>query len=710
MKRNKIILMLCSVMIILAAAMTSAVPNDPGHDTLYIEQQGDSSLNGSINITNRTYAYKISISDLFYSPYLDILGNGTRPGNSRAEIYTLTDQSTLVINAGQSLYLLKEAGTMVYIGDSGVALNVSGALYVRSATAMVNGQNICLQNGINCPSNLSGANITANGATPGYIAQFQSAAILNNSIISQTVDNISIDRGVLFVDGTNNQVGIFTLAPTQKLDVNGSINISSTTGAIYAPRIFQNGTQVAGKGNCAVGLFVQNITNGTPECGTPTATGDGNNYTTSIGFTTSGSTTTLNLNRSGSTANITADFTDKNNLTTSIGFNRTANTVQLSLNISGSTANITSTFTDNATGNCSTDQSCPNILYDTNATNFMTATTDNWINSTGDTATGNYTFDTNTLHIDSTNDRVGIGTTSPNETLTITGNLSVTGSTNSSIDSGTLFIDATNDRVGIGTTSPSEKLNVNGSLRIDNSIGRIILYVNSTSGRVGIGTTSNSGYRLIVNGTTDITGTTTINSGSGGGATTLQIVGNALTGQQATASGGNILIDAGTSGNVLLNTVSTGNVGIGTTSPNETLTITGNLSVTGSTNSSIDSGTLFIDATNNRVGIGTTTPSASLQIFSSTFDNHLLINRTGAPDVHLSTSSVSPAAGILWAGSDYAKGIYFDINGQVTINGNLVIKASTAITCNAGNAGTIYYNSTTNKHYGCNSTIWNALY
>lgn len=39
--------------------------------------------------------------------------------------------------------------------------------------------------------------------------------------------------------------------------------------------------------------------------------------------------------------------------------------------------------------------------------------------NTGDTATGNYTFDTNTLHIDSTNNRVGIGTTSPTEKLDV---------------------------------------------------------------------------------------------------------------------------------------------------------------------------------------------------------------------------------------------------------------------------------------------------
>jgi len=43
--------------------------------------------------------------------------------------------------------------------------------------------------------------------------------------------------------------------------------------------------------------------------------------------------------------------------------------------------------------------------------------------NTGDTATGNYTFDADTLHVDSTNNRVGIGTTSPLSKLDVAGNI-----------------------------------------------------------------------------------------------------------------------------------------------------------------------------------------------------------------------------------------------------------------------------------------------
>lgn len=39
-----------------------------------------------------------------------------------------------------------------------------------------------------------------------------------------------------------------------------------------------------------------------------------------------------------------------------------------------------------------------------------------------------------------------------------------------------------------------------------------------------------------------------------------------------------------------------------------------------------------------------------------------------------------------------------------------IVPNSTAMTCSSATAGAIYYNGVTYKHYGCNSTTWNALY
>ncbi len=72
---------------------------------------------------------------------------------------------------------------------------------------------------------------------------------------------------------------------------------------------------------------------------------------------------------------------------------------------------------------------------------------DAFLSNTGDTATGNYTFDTDTLTIDATNNRVGIGTASPGSKLHIVG----TESTGGSAGFTTLTVyDDTSQTTGVG--------------------------------------------------------------------------------------------------------------------------------------------------------------------------------------------------------------------------------------------------------------------
>jgi hypothetical protein len=110
-------------------------------------------------------------------------------------------------------------------------------------------------------------------------------------------------------------------------------------------------------------------------------------------------------------------------------------------------------------------------------------------NLAGPSFTGDVTFDTTTLKIDSTNNRVGIGTASPDTPLTVVGNpdtleLNRSGKTGkvifqtpfSSNDVGLAIltggstptermrISAANGRVGIGENTPSSVLDVNGKI------------------------------------------------------------------------------------------------------------------------------------------------------------------------------------------------------------------------------------------------------
>jgi hypothetical protein len=100
---------------------------------------------------------------------------------------------------------------------------------------------------------------------------------------------------------------------------------------------------------------------------------------------------------------------------------------------------------------------------------------------------GNVAVDTNTFFVDSVNDRVGIGTSSPGSALDVVGNVAV--------DTNTFFVDSVNDRVGIGTSSPGSALDVVGNVAVDTNT----FFVDSVNNRVGVGTTSPA-QKLDVNG------------------------------------------------------------------------------------------------------------------------------------------------------------------------------------------------------------------
>lgn len=70
--------------------------------------------------------------------------------------------------------------------------------------------------------------------------------------------------------------------------------------------------------------------------------------------------------------------------------------------------------------------------------------------------------DTSTLVVDSINNRVGIGKTSPAVTLDVSGAVAITGDI--TVDTSTFKVDSTNNRVGINTTSPATALDVTGTI------------------------------------------------------------------------------------------------------------------------------------------------------------------------------------------------------------------------------------------------------
>jgi hypothetical protein len=246
----------------------------------------------------------------------------------------------------------------------------------------------------------------------------------------------------------------------------------------------------------------------------------------------------------------------------------------------------------------------------THSTNNSQAHTDYLLN-TGDTATGNYNFDSGTLFIDATNDRVGIGTASPGAKLEVVsgsgemakfignnGNNYIVLSDNSATNTATLgsisggnlygytsgYISlyaggaekvrvASDGKVGIGTASPDETLHVAGTSYFTSSMG-IGTAEDATNSRLKISfsdTQGGGGDKAAL-----------VLGGAYGGAITMNDGATATTWLQDSGATWNFGMGAsGAARTTIMTLKNSGNVGIGTASPSNTLAVNGGLDLTG---------------------------------------------------------------------------------------------------------------------------------
>ena len=200
---------------------------------------------------------------------------------------------------------------------------------------------------------------------------------------------------------------------------------------------------------------------------------------------------------------------------------------------------------------------------------------------------------------------VGIGTTSPAQKLHVAGTIRThTNATTKYIDlfggnSGN-FIDTygnslyiryggdtskgiilnSSGNVGIGTTAPAEKLTVAGNISANGGITASCSSCNSTfAGNVGIGTATpapTSGSRKTLH-VKDTTNGVELRAEGNGSIVNIKALSEGFIGTQ---SADKFHLQTNNANQVTID--STGKVGIGTTSPQEKLTVTGNLTATGS--------------------------------------------------------------------------------------------------------------------------------
>jgi len=195
------------------------------------------------------------------------------------------------------------------------------------------------------------------------------------------------------------------------------------------------------------------------------------------------------------------------------------------------------------------------------------------------------------------------GTANISGNATIGGNLSIVGGTtiggNVAFDTDTLFIDSVNNRIGILTTTPDAALQVNGAANVAGAVR-----LASTLTVTGL-TTLNGDLN-----TTTANATTGINVGANVNVSTSKItVGNSTVNTTTTATAINT---QGTLDVLKATTLSNTITVTGNATFSNTIAVTGQATFTA--NIVADTSTFFVDTTNHRVGIITTTPDASLSV------------------------------------------------------------------------------------------------
>ena len=131
--------------------------------------------------------------------------------------------------------------------------------------------------------------------------------------------------------------------------------------------------------------------------------------------------------------------------------------------------------------------------------------------------TSDFFVGTDVLFVDSAENKVGIGTTSPSQKLEVVGNLNATGNITlgqkitfalgefiDNLADGWLRItgslNITEDLNVIGNITGSSPVKIKGGLNVLNASGTTHLYVNDTTGNVGIGTTDPGSAKLKISG------------------------------------------------------------------------------------------------------------------------------------------------------------------------------------------------------------------
>ena len=279
------------------------------------------------------------------------------------------------------------------------------------------------------------------------------------------------------------------------------------------------------------------------------------------------------------------------------------------------------------------------------------------VTNNGNTTSNTIQFNNNQSLYDTsfvTKGKVGIKTATPTYDLEVTGNSYI--SSNVTVDTNTFHVDAVNNKVGVGTTEPDKTLHVQGDIKFTGTLfeddapfvtspwvttGTDIYY---NVGNVGFGTNANVDANVHVNGNVYVTS----NIHVGPDANQTSFLGRAAIGYNGTDDDHATFahFDHNSATNFALKQTATGPTHLNTPASQHirfSVAGTEKARLTGVGDLKVGSNILYVDASEASVGLGTATPSSNLHVVGNAFVSS---NLTVGNNVYVTGGLITNTGGV----------------------------------------------------------------